>query len=68
MIFRTKPSRAPRGAIRPAPTPNLRSAFAQRRAIFGPHELREDRIRAEDYLALDLSAEARRAIREGECA
>ncbi|WP_237482599.1 hypothetical protein [Lichenibacterium dinghuense] len=41
------------------------SAFATRRAVFGPHELREDRITAESYLADDLSPAARRALREG---
>ncbi len=50
----------------PAPLPSLSVAFSRRRAIFGPHELREDRIRAASYLADDLSAEARRALREGE--
>ena len=65
MLFRIRPIRAPRGGFRPAPLPHLRSAFATRRAIFGPHELREDRITAEGYLADDLSPAARRALREG---
>ena len=55
-----------RGAIRPAPAPSLVPAFARRREIFGPHELREDRIRSGSYLADDLSPEARRTLRSGE--
>ena len=47
-----------------ARSPAFNPIFATRREIFGPHELREDRIKAGSYLADDLSAEARRALRE----
>ena len=52
--------------LRPAPLPALVPAFARRRDIFGPLDLREDRIRAASYLADDLSPAARRALRDGE--
>ncbi len=52
--------------VPPRPLPSLQSAFATRRAIFGVLDLREDRIKADSYLAEDLSPAARRALREGE--
>ena len=53
-------------ALRPSPAPSLVPALARRRAIFGPVELREERIHAFSHLADDLSPEARRALRSGE--
>lgn len=66
MIFRTRPFGTPRGAIRPNSLLRSPAAFPTRRSVFGARDLREDRITLGSYLADDLSAEARRALRGGE--
>lgn len=52
------------GGLRPSPAPSLVPALARRREIFGPHELRESRIRATSDFMDDLAPSARREIRD----
>ena len=52
------------GRMPPRALPSLQSAFATRRAVFGPVDLSEDRVRRASDFMEDLAPSARREIRD----